>query len=173
MKCGHYWALPYHVDSLATEMLLKLHTILTEALSSVLHLLTVTSRGQVLTGSGMSHDRLLREYPIVTAAVRVLGAWLAEDSLTLVDEVYKLLPFLVDLCADSTPLEEEAGEGNDLLKFLLPGLCHMTADDQSRCILLKTRLLSILSSYMEKLLPLCRKSRYHILEDHRLVCMGF
>ena len=147
------------IDSLATETLLKLHTILTEALSSVLHLLMVTSQSRALIERGMSHDQLLREYPIVTAAVRVLGAWLAEDSLTLVDEVYKLLPFLVELCADSAPPREEE-EGNDLLKFLLPGLCHMTADDQSRCILLKTRLQSILSSYMEKLLPMCRKSRY-------------
>lgn len=145
------------IDSLAAETLLKLHTILTEAFSSVLYLLTVTSQSTVLEKVGASRNgQLLREYPIVTAAVRVLGAWLAEDSLTLTAEVYRLLPFLIELCTASTPV----GEEGDLLKFLLPGLCHMTADDQARYVLLKTRFLSIISHYMERLLPLCEKSRY-------------
>lgn len=126
----------------------------------MLYFLTVTSQSKVLEEVGMSHSQLLREHPIVTAAVRVLGAWLAEDSLTLAAEVYKLLPFLLEFCVDSTPIGEEGGSDDDLLKFLLPGLCHMTADDQSRCILLKTRLLNTLSCYMEKLLPMCKKSRY-------------
>lgn len=146
-------------DSLTTETHLKLHTILTEALASVLHLLTVTSQSGVMKAPEAAQGQHLIKYPIVTAAVRALGAWLAEDSLTLATEVYKLLPFLVELCTASDPLEEEG----DLLKFLLPGLCHMTADDQGRCILLETCFLKIISRYMEKLLPMCEKSRYFVL----------
>lgn len=84
---------PSFSDSVATETLLKLHTILTEALASVLHMLTVTSQSDTMKETGAVQGKLLKEYPIVTAAVRVLGAWLAEDSLTLAAEVYELLPF--------------------------------------------------------------------------------
>ncbi len=145
----------YLSDSTGTEILLKLHMILTEALGSILYFLSAISQSRTLQDIGGA--RLLQEYPIVTAAVRVLGAWLAEDSLTLVAEVYKLLPFLLELCGTSAP---EEVEGEDLLKFLLPGLCHLTADDQGRGILLKTRFQKILFQYMEKLMQLCKKSRY-------------
>ena len=90
--------------TLPTEVLLKLHTILTEALTSVVHLLTAARRCMhmhapvhVPEGSTSPCDRLLQDYPIVAASVRVLGAWLAKDSLTLVDEVHSLLPFLLEL----------------------------------------------------------------------------
>lgn len=124
----------------------------------MVHLLTAASRGvalHVTEGSTSPCDKLLRDYPIVAASVRVLGAWLAEDSLTLVGEVYSLLPFLLDLCATSAPTEEDG----DLLKFLLPGLCHMTVDDKARPVLLTNGFQRTVFQYMEKLLPLCVKSR--------------
>lgn len=147
-----------------TEVLLKLHTILTEALTSVVYLLTAASRGVASMGVAMTEgstsqcDKLLQDYPIVAASVRVLGAWLAEDSLTLVGEVYRLLPFLLDLCATSAPAGEGEG-GDDLLKFLLPGLCHMTVDDKARPVLLTNGLQRTVFQYMEKILPLCVESR--------------
>ncbi len=97
----------------------------------------------------------LTEYLIVTASVRVLGAWLAEDSLTLAAEVYGLLPFLMELCSSSTPQEEDT----DLLKFLLPGLCHLTADDKARPVLIRAKLMKTLSNYMQSLLTMCDGSR--------------
>ena len=101
-------------------------------------------------------DRLSSEYPIITASVRVLGAWLAEDSLTLTSEVYSLLPFLMELCAASTPQRED----EDILKFLLPGCCHMAADDKRRTVLEKTNFPKILASYMKELWLLCEHSRF-------------
>lgn len=138
------------------EILLKLHTILTEALNSVVCLLTAASKSlKQVTPSPGSLGGMLSEYPIVTASVRVLGAWLAEDSLTLAAEVYNLLPFLMQLCT-ALPVVEEDG---DLLKFLLPGLCHMTADDKARPVLIGAKLPEILCGYMEQLWPLCEHSR--------------
>ena len=127
-----------------------------EVLSSVVHLLTVASQSEKSQRSSIGV--FLAEYPILTASVRVLGAWLAEDSLTLAADIYSLLPFLLELCAASTPQEEDA----DLLKFLLPGLCHLTADDKARPILLEAKLGKTLSNYMQHLLSLC--------DDSRLVC---
>ena len=153
-----------------TEVLLKLHTILTEALTSVVHLLTAASRSMHMhvpvpvppEGSTSPCDRLLQDYPIVAASVRVLGAWLAEDSLTLVGEVYGLLPFLLELCGRSDPTGEEGSDptGDNLLKFLLPGLCHMTVDDKARPVLLANGLQGTMFQYMKKLLPVCVKCRY-------------
>lgn len=110
------------------------------------------------------HMEILRDYPIVTAAVRVLGAWLAEDSLTLSANVYSILPFLMDLCTSSSPQEPDG----DLLKFLLPGLCHMTVDDKARPVLVGAKLGTVLSRYMQQLLPLCKDSRQvrYILGHH-------
>lgn len=148
-------------STLGTETLLQLHTVLTEALTFVLHLLSVTSRGRAAhpaaTPSPSSEDlaRLLREHPIVTAAVRILGAWLAEDSLTLSGEVYSILPFLVELCVSASPRQPE----EDLLKFLLPGLCHMTVDDKARPVLVDAGLGRILSRYMQQLWELSEDSR--------------
>ena len=92
---------------------------------------------------------------LTTAAVRVLGAWLAEESLALSSEVYHLLPFLIELCHNRL----KQGEDKDLLKFLLPGLSHLTAEDKPRKVLLKADLQKLLLAYMERLIPLQLSSR--------------
>lgn len=138
------------------ELLLKLHVILTEALAAVVQLLRAASQSTILEEiRTKSSGRLSEEYLIVTASVRVLGAWLAEDSLTLTDHVYSILPFLVELCSTSTPQEED----KDLLKFLLPGLCHMTVDDKARPVLISARVQQLLLGYMQQLVCMSEQSR--------------
>lgn len=114
-------------------------------------------------------------HPVVAAAVRVLGAWLAEESLALSEQVYQLLPFLLQLCAGSpepgllqtqghqvSHVVSEAvvdGSGatsagpppNELLKFLLPGLCHLTVEEKPRRVLLKAQVEGTLLEYMREL----------------------
>ena len=103
------------------------------------------------------------------AAVRVLGAWLSEESLALSEEVYKLLPFLLRLCGSSLSerpapqtgeldsdgvascVEMDSSQEVDLLKFLLPGLCHLTAEDKPRAILLKANIQKTLSQRFQDL----------------------
>ena len=93
---------------------------------------------------------------LTTAAVRVLGAWLAEETLVLSSNVYHLLPFLLELCRHR--LTHQA-EDKDLLKFLLPGLSHLTAEDKPRKVLLKAELQKLLLAYMQHLVPLHQTSR--------------
>ncbi len=112
---------------------------------------------------------------MVAAAVRVLGAWLAEESLALSEQVYKLLPFLLKLCSGKLSLVTTPGQqatpalassevgtnggsdtavdqpASDLLKFLLPGLCHLTAEDKPRRVLLKAHIEETLLEYMQEL----------------------
>lgn len=111
------------------------------------------------------------------SCVRVLGAWLAEESLVLSADVYKLLPFLMKLCeppTSSQPAEESSfqpvplscstvsssdwgladvasSKPYSLLKFLLPGLCHLTAEDRPRRILLEANFQKTLVNYFHTL----------------------
>jgi hypothetical protein len=86
----------------------------------------------------------------------VLGAWLAEESLALTTQLYQLLPTLLNMCEACLQLaqaETERGETEGAgivenpLKFLLPGLSHLVADNAPRAIV-KTILPQLLLQYM-------------------------
>ena len=130
----------------------QLHTTLTEAFTCVIHILQTMkeSFSSAASTAGESVESL------TTAAVRVLGAWLAEETLALSSDVYRLLPFLLELCHHR--LTQQA-EDKDLLKFLLPGLSHLTAEDKPRKVLLKADLQKLLLAYMQHLVPFHQMSR--------------
>ena len=110
-------------------------------------------------------------YMSCAVCTRVLGAWLAEENLVLSTDVYKLLPFLMKLCdascteeslntlgesahsatGDQRASDHGAAEPENLIKFLLPGLCHMTAEDKPRRILLEADVQRILVSHFQRL----------------------
>ncbi|NWR45143.1 NCDN protein, partial [Regulus satrapa] len=99
--------------------------------------------------------------PFIFASVRVLGAWLAEETSSLKQEICELLPFLVDYARKlfkegspgvSPPQAEPGGtEGSalphDALRFLLPGFCHLTAEDRPRDILISEGAPALLCEY--------------------------
>ncbi|NWU13950.1 NCDN protein, partial [Cephalopterus ornatus] len=99
--------------------------------------------------------------PFVFASVRVLGAWMAEETSSLKQEICELLPFLVryarELFKESNPAaslpQAELGstEGpalpQDALRFLLPGFCHLTAEDRPRAILVSQGAPALLCEY--------------------------
>ncbi|NWW25407.1 NCDN protein, partial [Falcunculus frontatus] len=99
--------------------------------------------------------------PFIFASVRVLGAWMAEETSSLKQEICELLPFLVDYArklfkegspAVSLPQAELVGtEGSalpqDALRFLLPGFCHLTAEDRPRDILISEGAPALLCEY--------------------------
>jgi len=92
---------------------------------------------------------------LACASVRCLGAWLAEESATLKEEMYKLLPFVLSLAfedfqdaelsqsAESLTMAEMGKSTEpllpDLLCLLLPALCHLTAAEEGATILLKAK----------------------------------
>ncbi|XP_027517231.1 neurochondrin [Corapipo altera] len=99
--------------------------------------------------------------PFIFASVRVLGAWMAEETSSLKQEICKLLPFLVHYArklfkegspAVSLPQAELCStEGpalpQDALRFLLPGFCHLTAEDRPRAILVSQGAPALLCEY--------------------------
>ncbi|NWQ60712.1 NCDN protein, partial [Neopipo cinnamomea] len=99
--------------------------------------------------------------PFIFASVRVLGAWMAEETSSLKQEICELLPFLVHYArklfeegspAVSLPQAElGSSEGpalpQDALRFLLPAFCHLTAEDRPRAILVSQGAPALLCEY--------------------------
>ncbi|NWV83861.1 NCDN protein, partial [Dasyornis broadbenti] len=97
--------------------------------------------------------------PFIFASVRILGAWMAEETSSLKQEICELLPFLVDyarkLFKEGNPALSQAElvstEGSaspqDALRFLLPGFCHLTAEDRPRHILVSKGAPALLCEY--------------------------
>lgn len=152
--------------SLTREDLLHLHSTLIESLTFVILLL------KKLTSSESDHSTTLTSLcaqgpsvmetqnssnvkepdilsPLLVACVRVIGAWLAEDSLSLSSEVHSCLPLLIQL-AKSTDNAMAEIKGEDILKFILPGLSHLTAEDKPRSILLKAGVLELLFGHVQR-----------------------
>ncbi|MPC25098.1 neurochondrin homolog isoform X2 [Portunus trituberculatus] len=107
-----------------------------------------------------------KTYMFVCATIRVLCAWLAEETAANKDDVYKTLPFVIKICKHSfdhnkTSVSKSKKKGHsvvthkaedkkklpDVLKFLLPGLCHLTAEDIPRRILIDLELENLLFEY--------------------------
>lgn len=92
--------------------------------------------------------------PFVFATFRSLCSWLAEETSCLKEEVTGLLPFLIgysrshlqgetteqglsDWMAEISVREEtEAWTGKEALRYLLPALCHLSAEEGPRKVLL-------------------------------------
>ncbi|XP_077193693.1 neurochondrin isoform X2 [Paroedura picta] len=100
--------------------------------------------------------------PFIFASVRILGAWLAEETSSLKQEICDLLPFLLHYAK----LQFEAGKKGgsslqsagcrsgqepiwhgDALRFLLPGLSHLTTEDRPRAILISEGAPALLCQY--------------------------
>lgn len=86
------------------------------------------------------------------AMVRVLGAWLSQETSAMRAQVYKILPFILKLsnstfyefrqfrtdnqntnweCLQNAPI--------DVLRVFLPALCHLVVEDEGRKIFLKEK----------------------------------
>ncbi|XP_030267156.1 neurochondrin [Sparus aurata] len=92
--------------------------------------------------------------PFIFATFRSLCSWLAEETSCLKEEVTGLLPFLIGYCRShlqgespqqglsdwmaEMSVREEGGTwtGKEALRYLLPALCHLSAEEGPRKVLL-------------------------------------
>ncbi|GAB6026393.1 hypothetical protein CHUAL_012596 [Chamberlinius hualienensis] len=88
------------------------------------------------------------ESHFVQAAVRVLGAWLAEETMALREEVYQILPFLLRLCKNRL---ESKWCDIKCLEFVLPGMCHLVVEDLPRSIMMREMVPSCLVNLMGRI----------------------
>jgi len=95
--------------------------------------------------TGDYHDKRTQ---FIVASIRILGAWLAEESSSMKEEVCKVLPYIISVCAK---LFQERQKGSmdvgDPLRFMLPAFCHLAAENASRKIMLNENVHQLLYNY--------------------------
>lgn len=82
------------------------------------------------------------------AIVRILCAWLAQETQALRPQIYTLLPFVLQIANASfyesrnwrLENKDSCLQGPaDILRVMLPALCHLTVEEKARDVLLKTQ----------------------------------
>lgn len=121
----------------------SVYTALKGAFTAVINLLLKVQQDK---NKPQGEDKLF-----IYATIRVLAAWLAQETTSMRPQVYQLLPFMLEMAFDSfhaykaRRIAEKAGEEvennplhtMDLLRVLLPALCHFAVEDEARAIVLK------------------------------------
>lgn len=137
----------------------QLYDALKGAINAVLKFLQGASLEDTVLENSKTHL-------FVCATIRVLCAWLAEETAANKDDVYKTLPFIIKICKHNFDhnkkcFSKSKRKGHsmmfhnkeikeilpDVLRFLLPGLCHLTAEDVPRRILIDLELENLLFEY--------------------------
>lgn len=129
----------------------QIYTALKGAFSAILTtLIGLSKKNETLT----AEKKLL-----VFGMIRALASWLAQETAAMRESVYTLLPFLLKIAnesfynyrsrfiseknktakggSDITEVNLDPSSEMDLLRLLLPALCHLTVEDKARQILLK------------------------------------
>lgn len=87
------------------------------------------------------------EQTFVFAAIRITCAWLAEETAALREDVYKVLPLMLLVANEQAKYETSF----QCLRFLLPGLCHLSVEDPARAILLEQQIPHLLTVFAKEL----------------------
>lgn len=133
----------------------SLYTALKGAFATVISLLSSVSKMKALTD--------VKEKIFVCALVRVLTAWLAQETSAMRPQVYAVLPYVLTIAndtfyahrnrklAEKAKSKAKADEGTstsdpivhdpmsevDILRLLLPALCYLAVEETARKILLQ------------------------------------
>lgn len=135
----------------------SLYTALKGAFAAIIGFLNIVSKKKDFTD--------MKERVFICAVIRVLAAWLAQETKAMRPQVYAILPYVLTVANDTfyayrnrklaekaktnaktktdegTTIEEPAPQDPlseiDLLRLLLPGLCYLTVEEDAREILLR------------------------------------
>ncbi|XP_055710006.1 neurochondrin homolog [Phlebotomus papatasi] len=122
----------------------QVYTALKGAFSGVMSVLTK------LSSSEARNSLSPKDKSFAAAMVRVLSAWLCQETTAMRPGLYQVLPYMFQL-ANSTFQESrqhrlehkgnpDAPEGPaDVLRVMLPALCHLAVEDKARQVLFKTK----------------------------------
>lgn len=122
------------------------YTALKGAFTAVLSVLTKLSNDK------LSENLEGKNKIFACAMIRVLSAWLAQETSAMRTQVYKILPFILKLSNNtfydyrqfylekkSANLDCESDAPMDSLRVFLPALCHLVVEDEGRKIFLKAK----------------------------------
>lgn len=134
----------------------QIYTAFKGAFAAVTALLTKISKDyQKIKGSIETKEKIF-----ICAMVRVLSAWLAQETAAMRNAIYALLPFMLTIANEtfyayrsqyfadkaksdqgkvsetSMDIDSDPLSKVDILRIMLPALCHLTVEEKSRQILL-------------------------------------
>lgn len=128
----------------------SIYTALKGAFNAVLNVITRLSNDK------LRENLSPNDKAFACAIVRILSAWLAQDTTALRPAVYKVLPYMFELANESFReahhfrLEKREGDPPaDILRLMLPALCHLTVEDPARKIILDTHQDAVLFEAMQ------------------------
>lgn len=133
----------------------QIYTALKGAFNGVISVLTKLSHDK-------NCDKLgAKEKSFAYAIVRVLAAWMAQETSILKSNLFQLLPYIFKLTNETFAeskawriehkyAKEYPGEAPaDILRVLLPALCHLVVEEESRRIFLKLKQDEVLFDCMQ------------------------
>ncbi|KAF5292935.1 hypothetical protein FQA39_LY13815 [Lamprigera yunnana] len=178
-----YIILEVSINYVATDVLdleqkekQTLYTGLKGAFSALIGLLTKISNDK-------NKDNLaVDEKVFVCASVRVLVAWLAQETSAMRPQVYQLLPFMLTLANETfalsrarrlaekagTPIDLNPLNQIDILRIMLPALCHLTVEDEARKIMLKIKQEDVLLECFEFHWAIVQRKKAPVPRSERL-----
>lgn len=97
-----------------------------------------------------------KDLAFACATVRVLSSWLAQETQAMRPQLYTILPFILSLAngtfrelkkwhTEKLPGERPA----DILRVLLPGLCHLAVEEKARAVLFNVKQEEVLFEAVE------------------------
>lgn len=113
------------------------------------------------------------------AMVRVLSAWLAQETSAMRPALYQVLPFILSL-ANSTFVERrtfhtEKKIGDtpaDLLRIMMPAMCHLAVEDKARQVLFQHNEEKVLFESMEFYFSIAHYKKPPVPRAERLARMN-
>ncbi|CAH1985877.1 unnamed protein product [Acanthoscelides obtectus] len=123
----------------------------------------------------------------ICATIRVLAAWLTQEPTSMQSQIYQLLPFIFDIANETfyackeRKVAEKAGDKTyqldplsnvDVLRVLLPAMCHLAVDEHARKILLKINEEKALLDFMEFHWTIVHYKRPPVPRSERLKVMN-
>jgi len=120
-----------------------------------------------------------RDKAFIVATVRILSAWLAQETTAMRPAIYKLLPFMLKIANESFHELKtwRAGprEGTppvDILRVMMPALCHFAVEDEARRVLFTHKQDEVLLEAIELYFSIAHWKRPPIPRAERLKRMN-
>lgn len=120
-----------------------------------------------------------RDKSFIYAIVRILSAWLAQETTAMRPAIYKILPFMFKVSNgtfhDLKTWRSGTREGEapvDILRVMLPALCHLAVEDDARKVFFVTKQDEILLEHLEFYFTIAHYKRPPIPRAERLARMN-
>lgn len=149
------------------------YSALKGAFNQVLAVLTRVSNDK------MKDSASPRDRGFILAMVRILSAWLKQETTAMRPAIYKLLPFMFKISNETfhelKAWRNGAREGEapvDILRVMLPALCHLAVEEDARKVIFATKQDEVMLEQIEFYFTIAHYKRPPVPRAERLKRMN-